>query len=492
MFRSAVAAWVVLVFLTPGLQAQQDIQRGRIKTLDADKGTITITANGKDRDFTVAEDTKIMDAAGKPAEGGLKHKAFKPGARVMFKPGLNGDQKVLMGVRIAPQQAPQNIRQGRVKKLDADKGTITITANGKDHDFTVVEDTKIMDAAGRPAEGGLKYEAFKAGVQVMFLPGLKGDRNVLIGLRIPPRPEPPPRVDMSKVKPLSDMGKDDTYKGFKGGLYPDAKKERPAAHEKAGRALARQVQPLDKDGKPDPKGKIVLMSVGMSNTNQAFAGFMRAARDDAEVNPRLVLVNGAQGGMTASIIQNLDSGRRYWDQVDNILKRAGVSRAQVQAVWIKQADAGPSQGFPKYAHKLQAELANIVRLLAKRFPNLKLVYVSNRTYAGWAKTRLNPEPYAYESGFSVKWLIEQQLKGEPSLNYDSKKGAVKAPWLSWGADLWANGTAKRADGFSYEETDFSANDGTHESAAGQKKVGRLLLHFFKTDSTTRGWFVKKD
>jgi hypothetical protein len=162
----------------------------------------------------------------------------------------------------------------------------------------------------------------------------------------------------------------------------------------------------------------------------------------------------------------------------------------VQAVWIKQADAGPSSGFPQYARTLENELAKIVQVLARRFPNLKLTYLSSRTYGGYAKTRLNPEPYAYESGFSVKWLIEKQLKGDPELNYDPAKGRVTAPWLSWGPYLWARGSTKRADGFSYEESDFAAADGTHESPSGQRKVAQLLLDFFKHDATTRPWFVK--
>src|SRR6185436_19532423 len=145
-------------------------------------------------------------------------------------------------------------------------------------------------------------------------------------------------------------------------------------------------------------------------------------------NPRVQFVNGAQGGMTAAAIQDPDDGRRgkqYWDTVDQRLQQAGVSRDQVQVIWIKQADAGPNQGFPKYATTLQEELARIVQLLPGRYPNVKLVYLSSRTYGGYAKTPLNPEPYAYEYGFSVKWLIEQQLKGDAGLNYDPKKGAVK-------------------------------------------------------------------
>jgi hypothetical protein len=206
----------------------------------------------------------------------------------------------------------------------------------------------------------------------------------------------------------------------------------------------------------------------------------------------LTIVDGAQGGMTANRIMDPESetGRRFWTTVDRRLGDAGATRAQVQVAWIKQADAGPRESFPRYARTLQAELGRIVRLMKERFPNLKLVYLSSRTYAGYARTLLNPEPYAYESGYSVKWLIEQQLQGEASLNFDADKGPVKAPWLSWGPYLWANGTAKRADGFFYEESDFGG-DGTHPTAAGQRKVAGQLLKFFKEDATAKKWFVKQ-
>jgi hypothetical protein len=177
--------------------------------------------------------------------------------------------------------------------------------------------------------------------------------------------------------------------------------------------------------------------------------------------------------------------------VDQRLKTAGVTREQVQIAWIKQADAGPTQGFPKYAQTLRDELRQIVIAMKVRFPNLKMVYLSSRTYGGYATTALNPEPYAFESGFSVKWLIEEQLKGDKELNFDPKKGAVKAPWLSWGPYLWANGTTKNSEGLSYEESDYGG-DGTHPSQAGQKKVAEHMLKFFKSDPTTKSWFVKKE
>jgi len=65
---------------------------------------------------------------------------------------------------------------------------------------------------------------------------------------------------------------------------------------------------------------------------------------------------------------------------------------------------------------------------------------------------------------------------------------VQAPWLSWGPYLWANGTKKNADGLMYEQSDFGP-DGTHPTRSGQRKVAGKLLEFFKSDTTTRPWFV---
>ena len=77
------------------------------------------------------------------------------------------------------------------------------------------------------------------------------------------------------------------------------------------------------------------------------------------------------------------------------------------------------------------------------------------------------------------------------MNYDPAKGDVKAPWLSWGPYLWADGATRRADGLTYDEKDFGP-DGTHPSQSGREKVAKQLLEFFKTDNTTKPWFVKTE
>jgi Cu/Ag efflux protein CusF len=493
MTRRIVAAALGLVLLAGALAAQEGPERGRIKKIDAAAGSLILTVGDKDVEVFVVSATRLVGPDNQELKDGLRSPALKEGVAVVFKAVSRDGKDVLLGLKLVGDGqpgAPGGIGRARIKKLDLDRLLIVLTVDGKDLEFPLTEELRTPDVQGKDLKERLK--GFKEGGDVQFLAGMKDGKPVLLGLRAAGAEGRPPfaKVDTSGLKPLTELGAE-KYQGFQGGLYPGGKNERPKAHEAAGLELAKQVVPRDAEGRPAPGGKIVLLSVGMSNTSQVSEGFQRLFRADRDRNPAVVFVNGAQGGMTAAKIKDPNdngSGQRYWAEVERRLQAAGVSAAQVQVVWIKEADAGPTEGFPGYARKLEDELAQVARVLHDRFPNLKLCYLSSRTYGGYAKTPLNPEPYAYESGFSVKWLIEKQIEGDPGLNFDPRKGPVKAPWLSWGPYLWANGSIKRADGFSYDERDFSPEDGTHLSASGVEKTGRLLLEFFKNDTSTRIWF----
>ncbi len=288
--------------------------------------------------------------------------------------------------------------------------------------------------------------------------------------------------------PLNELGPG-LYQGFSGGLYPNACNLRPEAHERAGLEIARAIVPLNRAAERDSEnGKIVLLSVGMSNTTQEFSTFQSIVARDPDKNPQLALVDGAQGGWSADRI--VSGGEQYWATVNQRLARAGFTPEQVQIAWLKQADARPTLPFPEDARKLQQELKIIVLTLKRLFPNIKIVYLSSRIYAGYASTSLNPEPFAYQSGFAVKWLIEEQINGSPELNFDPDEGEVKAPWLAWGPYLWGDGLTPRRDGLIWECTDFN-RDGTHPSTSGRRKVAEMLLEFFKSDSTAVPWFLAR-
>jgi hypothetical protein len=280
--------------------------------------------------------------------------------------------------------------------------------------------------------------------------------------------------------PLTDVS--GTYKNEPGGLYPGRSNTHPA--QATALTLARAIEPRDGTGGPDPNGKYALVSIGMSNTTMEFAPFKAIADREPGKDPHLVIVDGAQGGQTAAIWSN--PGASFWGVLDSRLQAAGINPRQVAVVWLKQADASPKSGWPTYAQALKAEIETMLQLLKQRFPNLQLAYLSSRIYAGYATSALNPEPYAYESGFSVRGVIEDQLSGSGGLDYRSGQ----APFVAWGPYLWADGTRQRGDGLAWECSDFNTSDLTHPGASGQQKVAALLLDFVRSDPTAREWFLR--
>jgi hypothetical protein len=134
-----------------------------------------------------------------------------------------------------------------------------------------------------------------------------------------------------------------------------------------------------------------------------------------------------------------------------------------------------------------------VRALRAHYPYLRLIFVSSREYGGYATIDLNPEPYAYESGFAVKWLIESQINEMRGQGTTPRAGTLDyvkraAPLLLWGPYLWAAGATPRSDGFAWLPADFDA-DGFNPSQTGVAKLAEKLLDFFRNSPYTRCWFV---
>jgi hypothetical protein len=272
-----------------------------------------------------------------------------------------------------------------------------------------------------------------------------------------------------------------------GGLYPGGANQRPPAHEAAGLAEAAHVVPLDPAGNPDPlSGRIVILTIGFSNTSNESDAFVSLSDADPLRHPAVRVVNGAHGAASAEII--VDPANKYWPWLLATLSGSGYSPLQVQAIWYKEAAASPTAPFPLHALTLRDQNVTIMGILRSHFPNARLCYVSSRIYAGYSVTTANPEPFAYESAFSYKWMIGDQIRGVPQLNFDLQRGPVTSPWIAWGPYLWADGMRPRADGLIWRCQDF-VSDGTHPSPSGTAKVATRLLSFFQTDTTTRGWYL---
>jgi Bacterial Ig-like domain (group 2) len=339
---------------------------------------------------------------------------------------------------------------------------------------------------------------------------------------------------------LLDMTSSQNYLGFAGGLYENSSSRAPSDHDAAGIAAGTSVQPLDHTGNPASNGAVVFLSIGMSNATIEFSAFQAQALSSPSVNhTTLALEDGAEGGVLAcswTVAQGLPAtacpgvtGVRAENQYDRVrdtvlavdtsapTATAGcgappaspcLTEAQVEAIWIKEANAFPgtagtlslcdastagcvNSSTNTEALKYESQLGQIIRAAKSRYPNLKQVFLSTRIYAGYATTPLNPEPYAYEYGYSAKWLIEAQILQTRNgtvdpvagdLNYSNGTGA----WTAWGTYIWADGTNARSDGLAWLSTDYQS-DGTHPNATGQGKVATQLMNFFTTSAYTP-WF----
>lgn len=293
------------------------------------------------------------------------------------------------------------------------------------------------------------------------------------------------------------------YYTFKRGLY-NGVNTMPARHDTDGIAAARRIQPLDSSGAPAANGKIVLLSIGMSSASQEFCGkhstggvckswtFAGRAMPDPQRSPAVVIVNGADGGQEARLWESPTAAN--YPRVQAQLSAQGVTPQQVQVIWLKVVNISPTVALPSTsadAFNLERSMGKILRALKVVYPNLQQVFLMSRIYGGYTTLSNNPEPYAYESGFAAKWVIEAQIRQMMNGTIDSESGDLNhgsvAPWIAWGPYLWASGTKARLDGLKWIRSEFEP-DGFHPSQTGETKIGLHLFNFFTQSKFTSCWY----
>ncbi len=313
--------------------------------------------------------------------------------------------------------------------------------------------------------------------------------------------------------PLNDLGKSMYLGKFQGGLYENGTNVVPGDHDAVGKRLAAELKPID--------GRIVLLSIGMSNAMDEFGIFLRTAPQNPAMSHKVTLVNGAFGGI-GPCAWTVPQGSPHeqcggnapnpYDFVRSRFERVGANEKQVEVVWIKEAIPSSAQfaappSLPDSradAYAYEKYIGGMLRAIKSRYPNVKLAFLSSRIYGGFNQESKNHEPYAYEYGFSVKWAIQAQIdQNERRKSANSVAGDLSysvAPWVAWGPYLWADGGSARSDGVVWcdgpktsnppcnGEQDFSSDD-LHPNVAGQRKVSNMLWEFFSSSPYTRQWFV---
>ena len=130
------------------------------------------------------------------------------------------------------------------------------------------------------------------------------------------------------------------------------------------------------------------------------------------------------------------------------------------AYWDSTCVPVPPLNIVQDTYQAETYLGDILRYLkcckggpgqggGPRYLNLKQVFVTSRIYGGWANGNgngcLNPEPFAYELGFTVQRAIVAQINqtaNPPVQGTDPYSGQLDytvAPWFDWGPYLWADG-----------------------------------------------------
>ncbi len=300
-----------------------------------------------------------------------------------------------------------------------------------------------------------------------------------------------PPAEKTGFKPLNEMSADERYLGQDGGLYGQGMNQPPEKHREAAKRELAKIQPLSTTGQPAADGRIVFISISMSNATQEFSRFKQIADADPVKSAQLTIVDCAQGGQAMAEWVKPDAGP--WMEAARRIDRAGVTAEQVQVAWIKLANKSPRGDLETHGRKLQQDTLAVIQNAKAKFPNLRIAYLSSRIYGGYSGGPLNPEPFAYESAFAARRLIQDQIEGREELQFTSGangKTPAKAPLLLWGPYLWADGVIPRkSDNLAYTRNDLGP-DGTHPTQAGREKVARLMLTFFKEDPLAKSWFVR--
>lgn len=263
-------------------------------------------------------------------------------------------------------------------------------------------------------------------------------------------------VSAQSIVPLPELGAG-FYKGEQGGLYPDGLNVPPAAYLAELEVMATQLAQDD---------ELVVACLGMSMMQNACGGFIdNGYASGPDINPALRVINAAIG-----------SKQQNWEQVDHRvwsdskirLLSAGFAPEEVDIVLYHNAWGGPTLPFPDHSLLMLDSLRVTMDNIVYHYPNTQIIYLNSRHYGGWNADSKSPEPWAYEEGFSYKWLIAERINEE-----------IDTPLLAWQAYQWIPTWPQS----------FFIEDGLHLSLEGQAASAEVWANFFSTSSYMSPWYL---
>jgi acetyl esterase/lipase len=404
-----------------------------------------------------------------------------------------------LGRHLSPRDGAQE-RRGWVEfvvtvaRTDLKDARIYFSMMGGEFGIPVADDASILDDAGEPLKGRLSSPELTDGATVTIrVTDASADTGegeistIRVGTHVPEQRRI--RGGSVGLTPLTEFGEGETYAGESGGLYGDGSNTPPATQRRAAEAATAAITPLNAEGQPAVDGVIGFVSISMSNATMEFSEFKELADADDRKSPDVMIVDCAQNGM--AMAQWVGPNALPWAVAATRMEAAGLSPNQVQVAWLKIANMFPAGDLEYHGRKLYDDTLAVLQNAKTRFPNLRVVYLGSRIFAGLAPEgpggTLNPEPYAYEGAFVVRRLIRDQIAGDVRLAHTGDDAPTSL--LLWGPYLWADGeTPREADALTWLRGDLM-DDGVHPTESGCEKVADVLLKFLTTDPTAKQWFM---
>lgn len=224
-------------------------------------------------------------------------------------------------------------------------------------------------------------------------------------------------------------------------------------------------------------GVIGVVCIGMSNANQECGDFIEKLAAGAfagQVNPQVRFVNCAVPGNAIERWNDPARDNKLWDGcIQHKIPRAGLRLEQIRVVWHKAADMMTTDAggavYPPYPDPnsdyfhFYENLTTFAARLHEKLPAVQAVYVTSRSYGGFASKASRGEPHSYEEGLALnQWLKDHPL--------------VEGVWYGWGPYIWAPDCATgttNGSGVCYERSDYR-DDGIHPAQGALDKISQML------------------
>jgi hypothetical protein len=272
-----------------------------------------------------------------------------------------------------------------------------------------------------------------------------------------------------------------SYQARGGGFYGGGTNARPQAHEALGQAIVNSIVPLNTSGvRDDANGKYLMVGLGLSHTTGEVAALQTGYTSGTFIkNSKFHFADGALGGPPygGTSQRMVDANNGYWAASKTKMQTEGVEPIQVQFAWLKttyQGPAGHGLSFPDSIEQLATDFLNICRNIKTHYVNVKVVYISSRSYGGWSDGNASPEPWAYEDAFAVKMAVHRQVVGR----LDGPNATT--PYVCWGPYFWSPTLLDCATQF--------GDDFLHPNTAGYAVIAAVMHGWFADDSILRRFY----